>query len=90
MSEYVVETFGIVQDFADLHGDMNTPLYQAIMDVIESRQREEIVRCRNCRWSFHSDQSGNFTRRYCKWFRCDVYNDGFCFWGDRKDDEDDA
>lgn len=48
MSEYIVDTFGIVQDFADLHGDMSTPLYQAIMDVMLSRQHEEIVRCRDC------------------------------------------
>lgn len=50
MSEHIVDTFGIVQDFADLHGDMNTPLYHAIMDVMVSRQREEIVRCRDCKW----------------------------------------
>ncbi len=49
MAECIVDTFGIVQDFADLHGDMSTPLYQAIMDMMVSRQREEIVRCRDCR-----------------------------------------
>lgn len=48
MSEYIMNTFGIVQDLADLHGEMSTPLYQAIMDVLLSRQREGIVRCRDC------------------------------------------
>lgn len=57
MSEYIVDTFGIVQDFADLHGDMSTPLYRAIMNVMLSRQHEEIVRCMDCRWAKpdHSD-----------------------------------
>lgn len=54
MSECIVDTFGIVQDFADLHGDMTTPLYEAIMDVMVSRQRGEIVRCRDCK---HLDDS---------------------------------
>ena len=57
MSEYIVDTFGIVQDFADLHGDMNMPLYQAIMDVMVSRQREEIVRCRDCKYLDDSEYS---------------------------------
>lgn len=91
MSEYVMETFGIVQDFADLHGDMNTPLYQAIMDVMESRQREEIVRCKDCKWSFHSELFPDINTRYCRWFARDVYIDmGFCFWGERKGEEDGA
>lgn len=64
------------------------PMMDAAGDI--SLPREEIVRCHDCAWSFHSDQFGGFTRRYCKWFRCDVYNDGFCFWGDRKDDVNDA
>ena len=57
MSEHIVNTFGIVQDFADLHGDMCTPLYQAIMDVMLSRQREEVVRCRDCK---HFDSRPNY------------------------------
>lgn len=50
MSKHIMNTFGIVQDLADLHGEMSTPLYQAIMDVMVSRQREEIVRCKDCRY----------------------------------------
>lgn len=82
MSEYIVNTFGIVQDFADLYDDMNTPLYQAIMDVMVSRQREEIVRCRDCKyahpvfWQARDDVSND-------WLDCtgplvttwDYYND---------------
>lgn len=84
MSEYIVETFGIVQDFADLHGDMNTPLYKAIMGVMASRQREEIVRCGDCKeFAF-----GNVECETVDW--CDYWDafvespDGFCAWGERK------
>lgn len=80
-SEYIVDTFGIVQEFADLHGDMTMPLYEAIMDVILLRQREEIVRCRDC---CHN------ARGICKVFDyCDIPNldNGFCAWGERKTNE---
>lgn len=96
MSEYIVDTFGIVRDLAELHGDMSTPLYLAIMDVILSRQHDEIVRCRDCDFS-HEDELGNL--RCCgsltePW---DYYNDepsdgvkiessGYCAWGEWEDD----
>lgn len=77
MSEYIVDTFGIVQDFADLHGDMNTPLYQAIMDVMVSRQREEIVRCKDCAyWATEARFTG-----MCVGKRFNP--DGFCAWGEK-------
>ena len=87
MSEYIVDTFGIVQDFADLHGDMNMPLYQAIMDVMVSRQREEIVRCRDCKYSahfFHHDDE----RWQCTNPNQDgdgVKPDAYCWRGKRKE-----
>lgn len=92
MSEYIVNTFGIVQDFADLHGDMTTPLYQAIMDVMVSRQREEIVRCRDCE---HSRKDGTLCMFFASWepipdgdefaeIPADVEPDGFCAWGKHK------
>ena len=85
MSEHIVNTFGIVQDFADLHGDMNTPLYQAIMDVMLSRQREEVVRCRDC--AFFRGKDWRCTSY--QWHNCDespeVEPDGFCAWGEKRD-----
>lgn len=86
MSEYIVNTFGIVQDFADLHGDMSTPLYQAIMDVMVSRQREEIVRCRDCE-RVTIDQGDHDYREplRCGLFHTDVSLDGFCAWGAREE-----
>ena len=81
MSEYIVDTFGIVQDFADLHGDMSTPLYQAIMNVMLSRQHEEIVRCRDCAWCTNSSEYG----AYCTHFGSPLYDDynGYCAWADK-------
>lgn len=85
MSEYIMSTFGIVQDLADLHDDMSTPLYQAIMDVLLSRQREEIVRCRDCR---------EYNTELYKYISCELLGryvepDGFCAWGERKEGGDD-
>lgn len=82
MSEHIVETFGIVQDLADLHGEMSTPLYHAIMDVLLSRQREEVVRCRDCK---NCMAYSNAT--YCDRFAHALEKtalDGFCSWGEKK------
>ena len=91
MSEYVVDTFGIVQDFADLHGDMNMPLYQAIMDVMVSRQHEEIVRCRDCSrfvpqgtYRFNSGTTNKDTCEVIRGFVVQINPDGFCAWGERR------
>lgn len=95
MSEYIVDTFGIVQDFADLHGDMNTSLYQAIMDVLLSRQHEEIVRCRDCAYKRNGWNGKRPT--FSDWFFCaycgghELTNlNGFCAWGEKavKDESD--
>ena len=87
MSEYIVDTFGIVQDFADLHGDMNTPLYQAIMNVMLSRQHEEIVRCRDCK--YYKPKEGAMLsckfeyHGFTQWKLAEP--DGFCAWAERKE-----
>ena len=81
MSEHIVDTFGIVQDFADLHGDMSAPLYQAITDVLLSRQREEVIRCINCRFLLLNKE----TFHRCKLLGHEVYDlRKFCAWGERK------
>ena len=92
MSEHIVDTFGIVQDFADLHDSMNTPLYEAIMGVMVSRQREEIVRCRDCKYAVdsyygcryfsHMDLAGDYRWKEAP---AEVESDGFCAWGERRD-----
>lgn len=87
MSEHIVETFGIVQEFADLHGDMNTPLYQAIMDVMLSRQREEIVRCKDCEFAAYECKECMRVDEWddSLWFP--VEPDGFCAWGEKAVEE---
>lgn len=94
MSEHIVETFGIVQEFADLHGDMNTPLYEAIMDVVVSRQREEIVRCRDCAryvpqgtFRLNNGITNKATCEVIRGFVVQINPDGFCAWGERGDAE---
>ena len=83
MNEYIVDTFGIVQDFADLHGDMSTPLYRAIMNVMLSRQHEEIVRCRDCKhYEKLSDDKGVCHPLGIVFADMD---DGFCAWAERKE-----
>ena len=86
MTEYIVDTFGIVQDFADLHGDMSTPLYQAIMDVMVSRQREEIVRCRDCRYRSRVDGTWNPEgyALYCNHWKSFTESNGYCHLGKRR------
>lgn len=77
MSEHIVETFGIVQDLADLHGEMSTPLYHAIMDVLLSRQHEEIVRCGEC-------ENWCASTHWCERFQGCTVSDGFCAWSEKK------
>ena len=85
MSEYIIDTFGIVQDLADLYEDMNMPLYQAIMDVIVSRQRDEIVRCSDCKYHEHWKYTSKPDRDVCTADYCiDVSLDGFCSSGEKK------
>lgn len=55
--------------------------------------REEIVRCRDCKHYYEADNyhpQGNYTSHCCKYF--DTYNDevapdGFCAWGERRENE---
>lgn len=88
MSEHIVETFGIVQDLADLHGEMSTPLYHAIMDVLLSRQCEEIVRCRDCK-HYEAEPNGNIGGCSRDLDGTGVYSivepNGFCAWGEKKE-----
>lgn len=52
----------------------------------------EIVRCRDCKHYYEAENyhpSGNYVMRCCKYF--DTYNDevepdGFCAWGERRND----
>ena len=54
-------------------------------DAIYERELTEIVRCRDCRYY---EETGN-----CNWFECsscwllaEVTSDGFCAWGERREE----
>jgi len=58
----------------------------------ETISDEEIVRCRDCRkWHFFDIEDGVRYGRCDEWSRVDSYysnstlEDGFCFWGERKE-----
>lgn len=72
MSEYIYATNGKVM------GDE---------DGLISLPREEVVRCRDCKW-FGLDQGDHdFHERYkCSFWHTDLaWPDGFCAWGERRD-----
>lgn len=96
MNEYIVDTSDIVQDFAVMHVDTSTPSYRGIMCVLVSRQREPIVRCRDCKYSAKDRSNtaigevGAFVCVSEQWSTSSlmpshkVEPDGFCKWGERK------
>ena len=50
------------------------------------KQREEIVRCRDCKYGI---DGGKYCAENCadSWDWRNVEPDGFCAWGERKEDE---
>lgn len=66
MTEHAVELIDVA-----LYGDMKQP--------IPNKIKEEIVRCRDCKyWDCDSDECTMFNR----WLNCD--GDGFCAWGEKR------
>ena len=65
MTEHVVELIDVA-------------LYGGMMQPIPNKIKEEIVRCRDCKyWDYDSDECTMFN---C-WLNCD--GDGFCAWGEK-------
>lgn len=51
---------------------------------IPGEHREQIVRCRDCKWYLHDEHYGDG----CRWFCCEIYKaDGFCAWGEQRDEQ---
>lgn len=74
MSEYIV-------NFGDDKSSAFVRLAMAEVACHGAKLREEIVRCRDCKYYMHSS-----------WHRCDLHSiahevepDGFCAWGERRD-----
>lgn len=55
--------------------------------IIPGELREEIVRCRDCKW-FRQDMSDHEYRSgwWCDMGRFDPNPDGYCAWGEREVD----
>ena len=78
MTEYVMEYDGWAEG-------VPAGEYLKVRSAMHARKREEIVRCRDCRFF---EDTGN-----CTWFECgtcgtqgEVTEDGFCARGERRDD----
>lgn len=68
MSEYIAE----YDEFVDADGHAYF--------MLSSGRKEEITRCRDCKYMYRSDTEG--------WMFCPlvgVHDDGFCAWGVRRD-----
>lgn len=78
MSEYIVE----------LDSKHSIALKIAFVEEMRGGDfvREEIVRCRDCRWTKHDQSDNDYRREYrCNMWIADVSADGYCWRGMRKD-----
>ena len=67
--------------------DMGNSSYQSTSGLLcadVSQLREEIVRCRDCK--HYTDDEVEY-RHYCNEWCGQVKPDGFCAWGERREDE---
>lgn len=84
MSEYIIEWFGIGGQLTRLR-EGNVPFVLWPKLIREERRREEIVRCRDCKYyELVPEDSGD----WCEYWTDRVYRaDGFCAWACRKSEE---
>ena len=84
MSEYVMDYSGWAEGIPAVE-------YLKVCDAMHARKREEIVRCRDCK-RFSLDNSDHDYRSgwWCYRWNTDMVNpDGFCAWGERRQDNED-
>ena len=89
MTEYVMDYDGWAEG-------MDIGAYIKVRDAMHARKRERIVRCRDCKRCDERDMrtyGGKRDQLFCHRFSmCDsagfpVKPNGFCSWGERKEDE---
>lgn len=82
MSEYIIEWSGIGARIVELIGSV--PACLIPKRLREERLREEIVRCRDCRYGING---GELCAEGASdsWDWRNVEPDGFCAWGERKE-----
>ena len=74
MTEYVMEYDGWAEGIP-------VGEYLRVRDAMHARKREEVVRCRDCRY-YKPNTYSHFT---CELLMFHVDPDGFCAWGERKE-----
>lgn len=84
MSEYIVEWFGIGSRITELMGSEIPCL--AVKHLREERRREEIVRCKSCKYYDQNDAPSEVypDRYWCDRMTSYMPTDGFCSFGKRK------
>ena len=81
--EYIVDMLGIIPDLTLRVLRLDGDITNAFIDVMDQRQHEEIVRCKDCEYSAYD---GNECARIDEWDASlwfPVEPDGFCAWGKR-------
>lgn len=80
MSEYVMDYSGWAEGIPAVE-------YLKVRDAMHARKREEIVRCRDCRYYDQNDEPSEvYPDRYlCDLMANFLHPDGFCAWGERRD-----
>ena len=89
MSEYVMDYSGWAEGIPAVE-------YLKVCDAMHARKREEIVRCRDCR-CFTPESTirfpdGSTNEDFCSYFKAyklQITPDGFCAWGERRQDNED-
>ena len=62
----------------------------SVSGVRYDERREEIVRCRDCAYIFHRKYNNGYEYQTCSYFDsefAEVELNGFCKWGERRNDE---
>ena len=55
----------------------------AIIENAPTVDAVEVVRCKDCKWFEPEDEDGDC---WCHCNNCITYRDGYCSWGERKDE----
>ena len=85
MTEYVMDYDGWAEG-------MPIGAYFKVRDAMHERKRERIVRCRDCACFSVDDSDHDYrTGWWCKrWYTDMVKPDGFCAWGEKREDDSDG
>lgn len=83
-----IENWFVMNSYYHPYSKSNNIPIPELYDILERMptvDAEPVVRCKDCRF-FHKY---GFKLEYteCTHFDCDVIEDGYCWWGERREDE---